>query len=175
MKLTGEDIDIYHERANYYIEKKDYNAALVDCARAMELRNDPRQYFYTEGEGFKVAEMKEHAADYNLRARIYKHKGEYALAQLDYSKAIELRGMVLDYEERAEFYCERKDYDSAIADYKKVVELGGSINYYDSRLKEIDEYLSHKDNCECIEHWNKMKRDSNFCKPELYDPECLPF
>ena len=108
--------DIYTKRGHGYAMKKDYERALVDYDRAIEL--DPN---------FALA--------YNLRAHAYAGKGEYDRAIADFTKALALRpdyGAI--YQSRGDVYASRGSYDEAIADYDKGLVLApGDGEYLCSR------------------------------------------
>jgi tetratricopeptide (TPR) repeat protein len=94
--------------------KGDYDGAIADCSKAIEL--DPKYAFA-----------------YNSRGAAKDHKGDYDGAIADFSKAIEFDPKYANaYNNRGDAEDHKGDYDGAIADYGKAIELDPkfAIAYY---------------------------------------------
>jgi Tfp pilus assembly protein PilF len=95
----------YYWRGETDYQIGDFDKAIADCSKAIEL--DPAL-----------------AKAYYYRGRAFNGKGDFEKAIADYSKAIELDPK--DYEgyyNRGFSYYANKDYDKAIADWSKAIEL----------------------------------------------------
>ncbi|MFH1958376.1 MAG: tetratricopeptide repeat protein [bacterium] len=92
-------------RGNTYRDKGEYDGAIKDYDKAIEL--SPKN-----------------ARAYNNRGNTYRDKGEYDRAIRDYNKAIELNPeFTAVYINRGIAYHDKGEYDRAIRDYDKVIEL----------------------------------------------------
>ena len=103
--LTGgiNEAEFYYNRAKEYSVNKDFDKAIADYSKAMEL--DPNDYVL-----------------YYDRGLAYQEKGSIDNAISDYSKSIELNpDYIYAYNNRANIYYDEKQYDKAIADYKKIL------------------------------------------------------
>lgn len=96
--------DIYTKRGNGYRMKKDYDRAIADYDKAIEI--DP---------SYSLA--------YSLRGLAYAGKGEHDRAIADYDKALLMRPYIVTYLNRGKSYFAKGDYDRALADYNKALEL----------------------------------------------------
>lgn len=95
----------YNNRAYAYGQKGDYDHAIEDCNKAIDI--DPN-----------------YAGAYHNRGGAYSEKGAYDLALADLSKAIELNpGFASAYYNRGNVYRMKGNYGQAIKDYNKAVEL----------------------------------------------------
>ncbi|MFC2049798.1 tetratricopeptide repeat protein [Chloroflexota bacterium] len=105
----------YYGRGHCYILKGEYDKAISDFTKAIELQPD-------------------RAAAYNSRGLAYCYKGEYNKAISDYNNAIELdpKNAKVYYYNRGCSYHSLGEYDKAIADYTKAIELDPEFNraYY---------------------------------------------
>jgi len=118
-------------------EKGNYNAAIANFTKAMELREkaDPE--------------------DYHFRGRAYYDKGDCDAAIADFTKAIELKNdATLEahyYYRRGKAYYDKDNYDTAIADLTKAIELRKKgmpfYNYWRGQayLKKGDNDAARKD------------------------------
>ncbi len=97
-------MDAYHYRGSAYKDKGDYDQAIADYSRAIEL--DP-----------KFTNL------YVDRADAYMVKGDYDRVIADASRLIELKDLTRGYTRRGDAYRYKGDYDSAIADYSRAIEL----------------------------------------------------
>ena len=92
-------------RAAVYRIKGEYDRAIADCNRAIEL--DPG-----------------YAEPYSNRGAVYRKKGEENLAIADYNKAIELKpDLAHAYNNRGNAYIQKGEIDLAIADYNRAIQL----------------------------------------------------
>ncbi|HZR61819.1 MAG TPA: tetratricopeptide repeat protein [Xanthobacteraceae bacterium] len=95
----------YGNRCIAYKDKEQYDRAMTDCNRAIEL--DPRD---------------DHA--FNTRGAIYHLTKKYDQAIEEYSKAIRLNANFIDpVHNRGMSYAAKGDYDTAIADYNAALKL----------------------------------------------------
>lgn len=97
--------DAYINRGNTYYDKGEYDRAIENCDKAIELNpKDPDAY--------------------NNRGITYDNKGEYDHAIEDYDKAIELDPKDPEaYINRGNAYYNKGEYDCAIEDCDKAIEL----------------------------------------------------
>lgn len=135
-------------RANAYLQTKQYDKAIEDISKIIELKpnksDDDIQkiaYFirggiyatmqqhdkaildYSKGIELKP-DQRELLGCYFCRGNSYAEMKQYDKAILDYSKAIELKpDYAAAYRYRGWVYSEMKQYDKAIQDYSKVIEL----------------------------------------------------
>jgi len=135
--------DSFLWRGKAYYEKEDYNQALTEFTKAIELRNNDYPY-------------------YNWRARTHNKLGNFKLAIEDFSKLIELtefekRDNWDKYLERAESYSLNKEYNLAIADYEKaIIILDKSINSQNISVESINDIKKKRD--DTIKSIDNIKR-----------------
>lgn len=104
-KLATDDAVAYNNRGVVYYGKGDYDRAMSDFNKAIELKPDL-------------------AAAYNNRGVVYRDKGDYDRAMRDYTKAIELKPDDAEaYNNRGVVYFRKGDYDRAMSEYDKAIEL----------------------------------------------------
>jgi len=100
----------YYSRGTSYGHKKDFNRAIADVTKAIEI--DP-----TIIEG------------YFMRGLYYKIQENYTLAINDYSKLIEIAPDDAEaYYHRGNSYSAKKEYKAAISDYTKAIEIDPSLS-----------------------------------------------
>jgi tetratricopeptide (TPR) repeat protein len=99
--------EFYNNRGNEYREKKDYDKAIADFNKALELNfRPPESVYYNRG------------ATYGL-------KGHDDQAMADFNKALELNPKLPPaYEMRAMLYFKKKEYDKAWNDVHKAQSFG---------------------------------------------------
>ncbi len=96
---------VYPLRGIAWEGKGDYNKAIADCTKGIEL--DPKN-----------------AAAYGSRGLAWYAKKNYVKAIADYDKAIAIDPKPIDtYYNRGNAWYAKKDYVKAIADYTKVIEI----------------------------------------------------
>lgn len=118
------DFSFYQKRANASIDKGDYDSAIADYNKAIELKSaEPSAYLN--------------------RGMAHFNKKNYDLAIADYDKVIELNPKdVLAYLNRADSYEKKGDIQKAALDYQKVVELDATNESAKSKLKRIQDEIS---------------------------------
>jgi tetratricopeptide (TPR) repeat protein len=101
---------IYYNRGNDYLHEGDYDRALENYNKAIELDPDIYQV-------------------YGNRGNIYDVKGEYEKAIADQTKALEINPRDgRNYYNRAVSYYHEKQYDKALDDTLKAQQLGFEVN-----------------------------------------------
>lgn len=106
IKSSPDNPEHYFKRAGYYIELRDYNAALADINKSIEL---------TKGEN---------AAPFYKRGSIYERMEQYDKAIQDFTFVIEkMPNWEWGYNDRAMVYTSMKKFDLAEKDFKKAIEL----------------------------------------------------
>ena len=106
----------YYNRGRSYSDKGDYDRAIADYDRAIELQPS-----------YVIA--------YNNRGAAYGSKGDYDRAIADYDKAIQLQpDYAVAYNNRGWVYFKKGQYDRAIADADRAIQLQPDYAYaYDTR------------------------------------------
>ena len=103
--VTANPAEANYFRGNAYHYKGDYDRAIADWDRAIQLKPD-------------------YADAYNNRGLTYDSKGDHDRAIADYDKAVQLKPDFAEaYLGRGAAYNYKGDYDRAIADYDKAVQL----------------------------------------------------
>ena len=129
----------YESRGIAYFGKDEYDNAIRDYNKAVELKPDNARAYRSRGDAYnnkgeyeqsiqdydKAIELKpDDATIYLNRGNAYNDKGEHERAIQDYDKAIELKpddaGAYLN---RGVAYNRKGEYDEAIQDYDKAIEL----------------------------------------------------
>lgn len=115
------DANFYRNRANENNVKGDFELALEDYGKAIELNpKDNLSYF--------------------SRGRVHLLRQSYDLAILDFDKTIELNPKdVAAYANRAAIYEKKGNQAQAIADYRKAVELDANNESAKRNLKRLEE------------------------------------
>lgn len=142
IEIEPEEAENYNARGNHYHDDlKDYNPALEDYSKAIELDSDPIYYrnraiTYTElGEYDAAMADYEQAIEldpeyvwaYTGQASLYEKLEDYEAALAAYNQAIEIDPEEAGtYHARGYYYYNRKDYDAAIKDYTKAAEKGNA-------------------------------------------------
>lgn len=145
------DTQHYVRRAQKHSKTQNYQAALIDFTKAIELQpNNARLYFgrgytYLKMEDFqkaiidfdKAVEFTEESPDnyvvYESRGEAYHNLKNYQAALIDYTKAIELRpndAIILT--NRGTVYAELENFPDALSDFDKAIgiEPKDAIAYY---------------------------------------------
>ena len=104
------DANAYNNRGNAYFIEGQYDQAISDYNKALEI--NPRN-----------------ANAYSNRGNVYYHKGQYDQAISDYNKALEINPRFAKaYSNRASAYKSIGQYDKAWEDVDKAQDLGFKIN-----------------------------------------------
>ncbi len=133
----------YNNRGIAYGNKGDYDRAIADHNKAIEL--DPRyaKAYNNRGVDYADKDYEKALADYNKaveldpkyamaylnRGNIFrKKKGDFDRAIAEYNKALEVdTKFALAYYVRGNAYSQKKDTDKAIADYNRAIEIDPRI------------------------------------------------
>ena len=133
----------YNNRGVAYHELKQYERAIEDFSKAIELNPNLADGYYNRG--FTYHELKQYeraiedynkaielnpkyAVAYNNRRNAYGEIKEHERAIEDYNKAIELNPKyAVAYNNRGNAYHELKQYERAIEDYNKAIELNPNL------------------------------------------------
>ena len=103
--LSSDDPVFYNNRGIAYGEKGEFDLAIKDFNKAIELKSD-------------------YAFAYNNRGAVYRDKGEYDQAIEDCNEAIRLKPDYAEpYSNRGAAYRNKGDYDRAIKDYDMAIKL----------------------------------------------------
>jgi tetratricopeptide (TPR) repeat protein len=153
---------IYDYRGDAYTNLKEYQRAIADFDRALELNPSYTRAYNNRGNVYlDLKEYQRAIADYERaieldpkpayayrnRGLAYRNLKEYQRAIADYERAIELDpSYALAYDSRGDAYYDLKEYQRAIADYERAIELDpSSVNGYFGRgltylwLKDVDQ------------------------------------
>ncbi len=114
-QVESKDANFYFNRGTAYIAKGQYDQAISDFNKALEINPS-------------------YAEAYNNRGAVYSRKGQNDEAISDYSKAIEIDPEgVKAYNNRAWEYTLKLQYDQAISDLKKAHEINpGNADIYNN-------------------------------------------
>ena len=143
-----QDHIFYNNRGIDYGEKGEYDLAIKDFTKAIDLKP-------------------EYAIAYNNRGAVYRNKGEYDQAIEDCSKAIQLKPDYAEpYSNRGAAYRNKGDYERAIKDYNMAIKLKPDFvqAYYNRGL-------AYHEKCEfdlAIKDYNKAIT----LNPKLFHPYC---
>jgi tetratricopeptide (TPR) repeat protein len=150
----------YSGRGSIYTDLKDYQKALADYNKAIELEpNNARYSFFYSGRGWLYQTLKQYdkaIADYSKgieldpnmgmfyfdRGNVYSDLKQYDKAIADYTKTIKLEpNDVSAYSARGLVYEKSKNYQRAIADYTKLIELQPNQSWHYAARARIYNYL----------------------------------
>lgn len=129
----------YNNRCNAYNSKGEYDRAIADCNRAIELNQNYAEAYDNRGDAYDgkgehdraIADFtraimlnpKDAAAHYD-RGLAYRHKGDNDRAIADYTRAIALKPDYAEaYGNRGNAHGAKGDYDAAIADHTRALQL----------------------------------------------------
>jgi tetratricopeptide (TPR) repeat protein len=135
---NSEAEEICEREFDLYMEN-DYDEAIAEYTRAIELDPDCQDAYAWRGNCYKVTgELDKALADLNravrldtgdafalsYRGEVYQEKGDYRKALADFNKAIKLSSDCASfYYTRALLYIAQENYTAAIEDYTKALEL----------------------------------------------------
>lgn len=113
------DAVFYQNRANSRLVKGEYDLAIADYNKVIELNSKDSSVYFTRG-------------------MAYQNKKTYSLALADYDKAIELNPQeAIAYLNRGDIYERIGDNQKAIANYRKVLELDADNEDAKNGLKRL--------------------------------------
>lgn len=131
--LNPSDSEAYFNRGLYYARAAQYDDAIKDFTKVIELNQN---YVYA----------------YNNRGFCYKNNGQYDNAIKDFTKAIELKpDYAYAYDNRADAYEKINKWYEQMADYKEILSMGIDVDgntktgihkdVYRKFIKDIEEKL----------------------------------
>lgn len=143
LRETCEDLDLqlhtlYFERGHYKIQNGDYDSAIKDLTRTLEINPDTIKVYYERAlaellnkkHNNALKDLKiylEHEAKddsaYALRAKVYDEKGDMDSAVKDYNKAIKLNPNCFEHHKYfGVFLYNHKVYETATFSFQKALE-----------------------------------------------------
>ncbi len=169
--LEPQNSEYYSQRGDFYkILPKDYERALEDYNRAINLNENSSRFGLNEIYLFKIKNLDRAIKNYNEiiklypqnkwlyldRARFYAEKNDYASTLKDCNTFIKFEPKDgYGYHRRGCFYKKFKKYNKAITDYNKAIKLGDEdlfLTYMELR----DLYEETKEYQRGIENFNKI-------------------
>ena len=165
--MKSDDTNTYYYRGIAYLTKKDFDLAIEDFSKVVEMDPEYVGTYYYHGLAYlfkgdfddlaienlnkAIEQNSDHADAYYYRGAAYNFKGEVELAIKDYTKAIELKPDYADaYYNRGTAYFSKDEAKRAIEDYTKAIQLKPDhANGYYNRA----EALLH------LQEWEKAKED----------------
>ena len=166
----------YNNRGVAYATMGEYNRAIADLTKSVELRpSDPESHAnrgaaYAKYEKYELAiedynkaiNFNLHNAElYSVRGTIYAEMGEYVLAAEDLNKAIELNPNDAGaYNARGYTHFRNGDFDSAITDYNRSIHLNS--DFAETYCNRGEAWLHLKD-------WEKAKSDLIIARDKRLD------
>ena len=143
----------YNNRGYAYGHKGDYDRAIADFSKAIELDPKDAETYFNRGYAYghkgdydraiadfsKALELDPKAVvAYNSRGAAYEHKGDHDRAIADFSKVLELDPKDAHvYHNRGAAYEDKGDHDRAIADYRRALQFDPSIEASKEGLKRL--------------------------------------
>ena len=137
------DAEAYYDHGNAWMSKGDYDRAISDFNKALEIEPRLAQAYSNRGNAYYLQDKHDKAiADYNKaiemnpwdigayasRGDAYRSKGQYDRAIADCNKAIEIKSsFAWAYFIRGDAYFGKGQYDQAIADYNKALEINPKL------------------------------------------------
>jgi tetratricopeptide (TPR) repeat protein len=126
---------VYYNRGIVFMNEKNYDRAIQDYSKAIELNPN-----YTE-------------AYYN-RGIVFTNENNYDRAIQDYSKAIELNPNYTEaYNNRGNIFKNNKNYDRALEDYNKAIELNPKLTEAYNNRGVV--FINKNRNADAISDFNK--------------------
>ena len=161
VKKYPNDYGVYLDRGNFYYGNKDYDAAIKDFTKAIQLKPTVPESFYNRGLSYnnkglydlaladfnKTIQVKPtYYAGYLMRGWVHYNKLEYDLALKDYAKALQLKPDYADvYTNRAILYMAKKQYALALLDDNKAIQLQPIYLNYLNRGNTLFELGRHEE------------------------------
>ena len=164
-----QDHIFYNNRGIDYGEKGEYDLAIEDFTKAIELKPDYEIAYNNRGAVYRakgehdlaikdcneaIQLKQDYAEPYSNRGAAYRNKGDYDCAIKDYDMAIKLKPSFVEaYYNRGLAYHEKSELDIAIKDYSKAIELNPKLFHpYNNRGNA---YLQKRDFDRAIEDYSK--------------------
>ncbi len=134
LKLNPDLAEAYSVKGHAELNLGDFDSALADCNKSIELKKSPEAY--------------------KQRARVYFSLRKYTEAIEDFSKAIKFEpDNSLIFEERARCYFDKKDYENAKNDLLKVIDLDpAKKSELELQMALIECYYQLKDYQSVVNH-----------------------
>jgi len=145
---------IHYNRGIEYANKRDYDLAIADYSKAINLNPAYASAYNNRGNVYKnklqydraisdydkaIKLEPKHVFAHNGRGNAYKAKGQYDRAIADYNKALKLiPKSASPYGNRGLIFEELEQRDKAIADFRKAVKLRSGDRVGTSGLKRLD-------------------------------------
>ncbi|MDR0524614.1 MAG: tetratricopeptide repeat protein [Spirochaetaceae bacterium] len=142
--LPGTAPYAYNQGLEYY-NKKDYNKAIPEFTKAIQLNPNNDSYYYNRGNAYYMKKDYDKAIpdyeaslrinpnhtnaktylaySYDARGNTYYVKKDYDKAIADYTQAIQINPNDSAYSNRGNAYYGKKDWDKAIADYEAALRI----------------------------------------------------
>lgn len=156
----------YFNRGNTYHDKGNFDRAIGEYTKAIELKLDYTEAYYNRGHVYHrkgdfdqaIANYSEainlnpeYANAYNNRGVAYYNKGDYEKAIADLNRAIDLRpDDAKTYYGRGDAYGDLGEFDKAIEDYNTAIELKPRLSWVHYKRGEAWLHLGE---------WEKAKAD----------------
>ena len=141
----------YLLRATMYSHNQNYDLAILDCNKALELGYEDDQV-------------------YEVRAMSYLNleKADEAIADCDHIIANNPKNAAA-YKIRAGAYVLKDDYDAALEDCKKAIELDPNDEDLKSRMKDIEQLKAARDSDPQAQEQDLFKVGLNYFKSQKFD------
>lgn len=145
LRYAPKNPEIYAMLGNARIRQKQYEQAIIDFTKAIEVSATPASYYASRAWIYsdlldntnrladmeRAAELEPTNAKYQFFAGKYKQsisEDRFKMALDNYNKAISLKPDYLEaYTERAAYYMTFGDFDKALKDLRKAERLGGDV------------------------------------------------
>lgn len=147
----GSNADYYHTRGSCHFNLRNFDSAIADYTRAIELSGskiDAELYYY-RGDAYlmqlehakaikdlsmAISLIPDYAEAYNLRGDTWMSLGIQDSAFIDYNQALKFNSKLAGpYNGLANYYSNLPDYGKAIDYYSKAIEVKATANYYYNR------------------------------------------
>lgn len=143
---VGKDAELYLWRGNTWYSRREYEKAINDYNKTIEINSNCELAFYNRGLAWVA-------------------KKEYDKAIVDYTKAISFNSNYADvyYNERGIAWKAKKEYNKAIADYSKAVEINVNFEnaYYNRGLAKKEKNDDPKEIRQDFEKYLELIIDRN--------------
>lgn len=129
IKLVPEDAVSYQDRGHVYVLRRQYDMAIVDYSKAIEIMLPMLELGVAFGNKRAVSFFKDMLAkSYNDRGVAYFRKGQYAKAIEDFDKAIATDpSLIIALVNRGSVYVKRGLTQKAVEDYNNACQMGHEV------------------------------------------------